>query len=244
VLDDGGTVGGVGIAARVVERSVAEVVLGDGGGVGGGGALEVVQGGDGAPREVGEGGGGSLGLEEGEDLLSCRRIGGSHDALQCSAVHEDVALEGRHGWWKGDVGEGGAEGEGDTFDLVDFCMGEVDALEALAPGASGTSSVTGRGVSGGAFVCCVRAPYSPKASLPITLSFLGSKTAVREEQRLKAHTGRAVIWVWNKSIATSFSHLARTKRARRGGGKLGKSELRAALSRLFILLFALARSYP
>jgi hypothetical protein len=152
VLDDGGKVGGVRVAAGAVEGGVAGADLGEGGGAGGEVALQFVQGGDGAPREVGEGDGGSLGLEEGEDLLA---VGGSHDALQCSALVEGVALEGRHGGWEGDVGEGGAVFEGPIVDLVDFRVGEVDALKTLAPGESGTSREAGRGVSGGAFVCCV-----------------------------------------------------------------------------------------
>jgi hypothetical protein len=105
-------------------------------------------------------------LEEGEDLLVV--VGGvvggesltnSHDALQCSAIVEDDVPEGRHGWWEGDVGEGGAAVEGVDVDLVDFRVGEVEALKALAPGASGTSREAGIGVSGGAFVCCGRTPY-------------------------------------------------------------------------------------
>ena len=88
-------------------------------------------------------------MEEGEDLLL---VGGSHDALQCNAAFEDVAPECGHGGWEGDVGEGGALDEGAFVDLVDFRVGEVDALKALAPGASGKSREAGRGVSGGTFV--------------------------------------------------------------------------------------------
>ena len=148
VLDDGGEVGRVEISARAVERRIAGADLGEGGGAGGGVALQFVQGGVGAPREVGEGEGGSLTLEEGEDLLVAE---GSHDALQFGAPVEDLDSEGGYGGWEGDVGEGDAFGEGVFVDLDDFRVRKVDDLHALAPGASGTSREAGTGVSIGFF---------------------------------------------------------------------------------------------
>ena len=147
VLDDGGEVGRVEISARAVERRIARCHTPEGDG-GGGEGLEVVQGGDGAPREIGEGEGGSLVLEKGEDFLV---VEGFHGATQFGAPVEDLDSEGGYGGWEGDVGEGDAFGEGVFVDLDDFRVRKVDDLHALAPGASGTSREAGTGVSIGVF---------------------------------------------------------------------------------------------
>ena len=151
VLDDGGEVGRVEISARAVERRIARCHTPEGGGAGGGVALQFVQGGDGAPREVGEGEGGSLVLEKGEDFLVVEGFHGFHGATQFGAPFEDLDSEGGYGGWEGDVGEGDAFGEGVFVDLDNFRVRKVDDLHALAPGASGTSREAGTGVSIGVF---------------------------------------------------------------------------------------------